>query len=470
MKGNVIDTLELQPLQDVHRGRCAQTSNSSATTDDTVVTRVQCESTVHLTMDPDKALELDIRSHNEWSWNEFWYPPSIPNELQLWRKENMAIPMCYLMVGTMQGLVRPLLNVYPLDLNATEAQQTTLATVATLPAALKLLYGFLSDNVPLCGYRRKPYMALGWLSASLTMMILGYSSNLSILYADDNQPIAPGGAPSISFLTGAFFVFGTGMWLADVMADSLVAQKARLESESMRGSMQSSCYVARFLGLLLAAPISTLLYSRHGASRIVLMLTIIPIAMAPLVYCLREDRNGPIPSTRDQCSELWKTACSRSVWQPMAFVYVFNVLQVSNAAWRQYLKSVLHFTSAEMNSLLIASYVLLYVGTLTYKCCFLHASWQRIYQVCIALNALFSGLQLLLIRNVTFGLSPFVFALGDDAFSEFLEGVQFLPVAILMVALCPPGSEGASYAMFTTVWYGHCVCVYVCITLDIPIG
>jgi hypothetical protein len=123
-----------------------------------------------------------------------------------------------------------------------------------------------------------------------------------------------------------------------------------------------------------------------------------------------------------------------------------------------------------MNSLLIASYVLLYVGTLTYKCCFLHASWQRIYQVCIALNALFSGLQLLLIRNVTFGLSPFVFALGDDAFSEFLEGVQFLPVAILMVALCPPGSEGASYAMFTTVWYGHCVCVYVCITLDIPIG
>lgn len=34
---------------------------------------------------------------------------------------------------------------------------------------------------------------------------------------------------------------------------------------------------------------------------------------------------------------------------------------------------------------------------------------------------------------------------------EFAAGVQFLPCTIMMVHLCPKGSEGVSYAMFTTM-------------------
>jgi hypothetical protein len=60
-------------------------------------------------------------------------------------------------------------------------------------------------------------------------------------------------------------------------------------------------------------------------------------------------------------------------------------------------------------------------------------------------------LQVLLIYEMTFGIPPFWFALGDDAFAEFITGIQFLPTTIMMVHLCPVGSEGASYAMFTTV-------------------
>jgi hypothetical protein len=66
------------------------------------------------------------------------------------------------------------------------------------------------------------------------------------------------------------------------------------------------------------------------------------------------------------------------------------------------------------------------------------------------LGGFFSLLQVCLIYDVTFGLSNFAFCLGDDAFSEFIGGIQFLPTTIMMVHLCPAGSEGASYAMFTT--------------------
>lgn len=82
---------------------------------------------------------------------------------------------------------------------------------------------------------------------------------------------------------------------------------------------------------------------------------------------------------------------------------------------------------------------------------FIKFSWRTIYIGTTLLNSVFSMLQLLLIQGITFGLSPFLFALGDDIFADFIAGVQFLPTTIMMVHLCPVGSEGASYAMFTTV-------------------
>ena len=58
---------------------------------------------------------------------------------------------------------------------------------------------------------------------------------------------------------------------------------------------------------------------------------------------------------------------------------------------------------------------------------------------------------MLLIEGHTLGIRPYLFALGDDVFSDILVGIQILPTTIMMVKLCPSGSEGASYAMFKTV-------------------
>jgi hypothetical protein len=135
----------------------------------------------------------------------------------------------------------------------------------------------------------------------------------------------------------------------------------------------------------------------------------------------------------------------------LQFVYLYNILQVGNAAWREYLTTVLHFTSCQLNLILISAYVLLYLGVLAYKYYFINWSWRKVYIWTTLLNGFFSSLQVLLIYGITFGMSPFFFALGDDAFAEFISGIQFLPTTIMMVHLCPTGSEGASYAMFTTV-------------------
>lgn len=379
------------------------------------------------------------------------YPKHVPEQVQLLRRENLAIPACYLMVGYLQGLFKPLLNVYPLDLGASESQQTTLSVIATLPCAFKIVYGFISDNYPWSGLRRKPYLLAGWTFASLSVLGLLHRSDLTLSYSESGAAIPPDNAPSIQALSVTFFLFGAGLWFADVMADVLVAEKSRLEPEAERGNLQATCYSCRFFAQLVSAPVTSYLYSALGPKVVVRCLFAGPLFLLPLLSLLAEDPVVPQP-VLEQCREIWSTCCSRAVWQPMAFVYVFNLLQISNAAWRQFLKSVLHFTAAQLNSLLVVSYALIFLGISAYKVWFLNASWRRTYQICIVLNGVFSALQLLLIRGFTFGLPPFWFALGDEAFSEFLVGIQFLPCAIMMVSLCPTGSEGASYAMFTTVW------------------
>jgi len=202
---------------------------------------------------------------------------------------------------------------------------------------------------------------------------------------------------------------------------------------------------------MVAAPFSTVLYSQCGPQVVVLLMAVLPLSILPIVYNLWEPRSIEVKSVRMQSEEIWKTVCSRAVWQPMGFVYLYNLLQVGNAAWRQFLRSVLGFTANQLNTLLIVAYVLLYLGILAYKYYFITWSWRTIYISTTLLNSFFSALQLLLIQGITFGLSPFLFALGDDVFSDFIGGIQFLPTTIMMVHLCPSGSEGASYAMFTTV-------------------
>lgn len=159
-------------------------------------------------------------------------------------------------------------TVYPLELGATEAQQTTIKTLRSIPASFKIIFGFVSDAFPLFGYRRKSYMAigimvlrvpepccldfplclrLGWSFCSLAMALLTFNPR-----------------PSIAYISFCYLLFGWGFWWADVMADALVCQKAKLEPEGHFGTIQSTCYALRFFFGMVGVMASTVLYEKAG--------------------------------------------------------------------------------------------------------------------------------------------------------------------------------------------------------------
>merc|ERR1719148_650750 len=128
-------------------------------------------------------------------------------------------------------------------------------------------------------------------------------------------------------------------------------------------------------------------------------MAILPSLVLPLIYFYKERRVSSVDvDIKEQCYEIWNTVCSRAVWQPMGFVYLYNVMQVGNAAWREFLKSVLGFTSTQLNALLIAAYVLLYLGVMSYKFYFISWTWRAVYIVTTLLNGFFSILQVCLIQ------------------------------------------------------------------------
>eukprot|EP01041_Mallomonas_annulata_P003350 gene3350-6631_t len=296
------------------------------------------------------------------------YPPNTNPEVQLWRLDNIAIPFSYLLVGTFQGLSSGVMTIYLLRLNATEAQQTTILNLRALPAALKVLFGFISDTTPLFGYRRKSYMVIGWIVSSISMACMSSISD-----------------PSIDIISLLYFLFGLGFWFADVIADTLMTEKTRHEPEEMRGTLQSLCYSCRFFALMISSIMATYAMEESNAAAVFQVMAILPwLFMMPSIWFLKEIKDTPVTTISHQCNEIWTTICSRAVWQPMASIYFFNVFQVGNAAWTQYMYNY----------------------------------W---------------------------------FAFGDSAMADLVAGIQFLPNTIMMAHLCPVGSEGASFAMFTTI-------------------
>lgn len=95
------------------------------------------------------------------------------------------------------------------DLGLDPATTTMLAGVGAFPWLIKPLYGFLSDTVPLFGYRRRSYL--------LVCGLISASSWLALATVVDSTP-----GLLIALIAGSF-----GTACSDVVVDSIVVERAR---------------------------------------------------------------------------------------------------------------------------------------------------------------------------------------------------------------------------------------------------
>ena len=478
----------------------------------------------------------------------------------IFSKSNMAITMSYLTVGLVMSFIQTPLNVYMVKvLNAEPSLQNTIGILQTLPWSLKLVFGFLSDSVPIYGMQRKPYLAIG-----------------TVLYSFAFIAYAISGVDSVTFLALCIFIGTLGLIMVDVMADTMCVQRSRFEKEDQRGQMQASFYSVRFAGGVIGAICGASVCNKDTwgvgltFQQVACIIGIVPfVLIVPWLYrcvsfplcfpcwfsshilifrfycfCSLKERfkisakvmailtrrnseigtpgkqkqlsagaatertplqaaltnspqvkrstnpNAPaspqarggymsspkrgfmidqelgdvsveeedpgLPDTHPvfiQLNDIWETVQLKSVWRPMLFVYTYNLLQIPNVAWQSYLQLTLHFPPWILGLTVILGSFMTLAGVSAYKHYFFKTSWRSIYVGTMFLTTFFSLLQIVLIFqwNTTYlHMSNYFFSLGDDVISAYINGIQFLPVCIMYMRLCPDGAEGASYSMLTT--------------------
>ena len=86
--------------------------------------------------------------------------------------ELTAILMVYFVQGIL-GLARLAVSFFLKDdLGLSPAEVAALTGVASLPWTIKPLFGFLSDGLPIFGYRRRPYLILSGFMGTAAWLVL----------------------------------------------------------------------------------------------------------------------------------------------------------------------------------------------------------------------------------------------------------------------------------------------------------
>ena len=182
-------------------------------------------------------------------------------------------------------------------------------TMLTMPWSFKFAFGALNDCVPLCGYRRKPYMVFGWLLCSMMLLLLYLwpmpppyyciDQNTS-QYLLDQAPCHPESAKAGAEPTVLMMGACLGYVIADVAADGLTVQYARLEPDARRGYTQSTAFLWRSLGQVVAC--SLVGFGMNGPlylgswqtslsfSQICLIFAITAACMVPISLCCIDEK------------------------------------------------------------------------------------------------------------------------------------------------------------------------------------
>ena len=166
-------------------------------------------------------------------------------------------------------------------LNVPSYVYATASVITTLPWSFKFAFGMVNDCFPIGGYHRKPYMVIGW-SICAMMLLLLWATPLP-----DPYYCADGVSPTLNVTNHQPFLFlgpnpnsGTGVTvcnerakkqggqyavmmmgaaagyvIADVAADGLTVQFARREPLAVRGQTQTTVYLVRTMGQIVAVAI-----------------------------------------------------------------------------------------------------------------------------------------------------------------------------------------------------------------------
>ncbi|GLE03205.1 hypothetical protein PINS_up012084 [Pythium insidiosum] len=377
-----------------------------------------------------------------------------------------------LIYGTLPSTVTPFLAYY---LNMEGTATTSARALLAIPWALKVFIGMLSDNVPIAGYRRRPYMLLGWTLCALCLFAMATMPLGSPYFLDAadrsarpqdydalgvtlrlNRQAPQSGARYIVLMALASF----GYLIADVAADAVVVEYAQREPEDVRGRTQTAVYAMRtffnvFAQLLLAFGMNTPEYGGTfhigiGFPTTMLLLALSCLPVMPMTWFFVKEERFESTDFRRYIADMWDALQSRAFYQVIGYSFASGVFAgVSYVAYdpitTYWVKATsLNLSLSNIFSSLVTVATLVWTGKQG-----LHWNWRHMIMITTVAVVCLDACTTML---VTWGVVRNQwFWLGVPIVEQVPASVNFIVSTFIVVELAGHGNEGAIYGLLTTV-------------------
>jgi folate/biopterin transporter len=356
--------------------------------------------------------------------------------------ELFAILSVYFVQGIL-GLARLAVSFFLKDdLGLSPAQMGALTGIAAIPWIIKPLFGFLSDGLPLFGYRRRSYLILSGLLGSLSWLVLATMVN------------------SVWGVTLTLLVTSLSVAVSDVIADSVVVERAQQESLRKAGSLQSLTWGTAALGGLITAYFSGLLLEQISTRTIFVITACFPLLVSFSAFLIGEEKpalpslNNPLANTKNQLQQLGQTIRQKSILLPTIFIFLWQATPSADSAFFYFTTNELGFEPEFLGRVRLVTSLAGLIGIGLYQKFLKTIPFRPMLGWCTIISCLLGFTSLILVThsNRAIGIDDHWFSLGDSLVLTVIGQVAFMPVLVLSARLCPKGIEATLFALLMSIW------------------
>ncbi|MCC3415097.1 MULTISPECIES: folate/biopterin family MFS transporter [unclassified Microcoleus] len=352
--------------------------------------------------------------------------------------ELIAILLIYFVQGIL-GLARLAVSFFLKDeLGMTPAEVSAMLGVVAIPWIIKPLFGFMSDGLPIFGYRRRPYIVLSGLLG--TAAWVGMATVV-------HTPLAA---------TGAIALSSVSLAVSDVIADSLVVERARKETVSDAGSLQSLSWGASAIGGLITAYLSGSLLQHFSTHTIFLITASFPLIVSTTAWLITEEKvnkRTDFETVKDQLKQLRQAVAEKTIWLPTAFLFLWQSTPSSDSAFFFFSTNELGFQPEFLGRVRLVTSIAALVGIWLFQRYLKAIPFRVIFGWSTVIASALGMTTLLLVThaNRALGIDDQWFSIGDSLILTVIGQIAYMPVLVLSARLCPPGVEATLFAVLMSV-------------------
>ena len=313
-----------------------------------------------------------------------------------------------------------------------------------IPWVIKPVYGFLSDSIPIFGYKRRSYLILAGLIGCVSWLAYSVTGDLS-------------SAVFWQVLASASIA------VSDVVTDSIVVERSR-DGAGTGGDLQSLCWGSAAIGGLISAYFSGSLLEFYSPRIIFKATAVFPLIISLAAFFISEAKESALsaltPSDtiatkiRLQAAQLWSAISNPKIYVPALFIFCWQATPSPDSALFFFQTNALGFKPEFLGSIRLAASIASLFGVVLFRTFLKDVSiktiifWASIASVPLALT------QVLLTThtNRALGIPDQLFALTDTVVLVVLGQIAFMPTLVLAANLCPPGVEGTLFATLMSIY------------------